>query len=97
VRWLRTGGPEALDALNQSGAEITAADLPPTLGGAQPLWDLYQLLGLQWRIGPAGPVALDMNVFGPESARRGWDPDTALTLLAQIEDEERAHFPSPEG
>lgn len=85
MRWIRQGGPEAIQALRDLGEEPEPEDLPPRLEWERPIWTLYRRLAGQWRIGPTGPVGLDLGVFIPEIHRHGWDVDLSLELLSAIE------------
>ena len=49
------------------------------------MWTLYQTMSRQWRVGPRGPVGLDLCPFIAEIDRRGWDRGIALELLSEIE------------
>lgn len=77
---------KAIAELRKLGLQPSPQDLPPVLGWEQELWEWYRRLPRQWRIGPMGPVGLDLSVWMPVIQQQGWDVATALDLLGEIED-----------
>lgn len=46
--------------------------------------ELFRLYSDQWRLGPNGPVALDLNVFQHHLQRIGVEGDEYETIIAQL-------------
>ncbi len=65
--------------------EISPEDFPPDLEWEEPVWQLFQRLGTQWRISLNGREGLDYNPFIVLMQARGWDVDLGTVLLRAIE------------
>jgi hypothetical protein len=72
--------------MEESGREIDPDDLPPSLEWEAPVWELYQRLRTQWRVGPTGKAyGLDYNPAIALMQAAGWDIDIGLELLQVVE------------
>lgn len=71
--------------MKKAELEIHPDDLPPGLEWEVEVWELYELLGTQWREGLGGRTGLDYNPFIKMIEVYRWDMGLALDLLGAIE------------
>jgi hypothetical protein len=76
--------------------EADPADLPPELGWEAPVWELFEAISTQWRMGFAGPYGLDYNPAIALMQERGWRLALGLDLLKTVETSWLAAMPRKE-
>ncbi|MCE5182359.1 MAG: DUF1799 domain-containing protein [Betaproteobacteria bacterium] len=71
--------------MRNAGMEIDPSDLPPGMAWEAAVWELYERMQTQWRVGFGGRTGLDYNPAIKLIERYGWDLELALDLLGVIE------------
>lgn len=77
-------GWEYIEAAIASGG-VHPDDWPPDLDWEQSVWDLFELVRTQWRVGFAGRTGLDYNPAIALMQAKRWNIEIGLTLLRAIE------------
>ena len=71
----------------ESGREVDPADWPPALEWEQSVWDLFERVASQWRVGFSGRTGLDYNPAIALMQDKHWNLETGIDLLGAIERE----------
>ncbi len=71
--------------MRKAGRDIHPDDLPPLLGWEREIWELYELVSTQWRVGMGGAVGLDYGPFIRLVDDKGFDLAFSLELLKAAE------------
>lgn len=71
--------------MSDAGREIADEDRPPALEWESPVWELFRLIGTQWRAGFTGLTGLDYNPAIALMQASGWDIELGIGLLRCVE------------
>ncbi|MFH2082076.1 MAG: DUF1799 domain-containing protein [Pseudomonadota bacterium] len=85
ARWDVVTGWDYIDAIRKSGREPEPEDLPPDMDWEEPIWNLYEQIRTQWRVGPDRVIGLDYNPAMALIQTHGWRLEQALGLLQAVE------------
>lgn len=85
ARWDADVGWSYIKAIRDSGREPDPDDFPPGLEWEDDIWQLYERIRTQWRVGMGGAHGLDYNPAIALIQCKGWRLDLALELLQVVE------------